>query len=217
MDMLHFASDYQEGAHPAVMRRLCETNLQKSAGYGADEFCAAARGKIRAACGCPNAAVHFLVGGTQTNAAVIDALLRSYQGVLAAESGHISVHEAGAVEFGGHKVLTLPHELGKISADAIRKYCETYWGDENREHMVMPGMVYLSQPTEYGTLCSHSAGCGIGVPGGGFLNISRDSVSSGVVLSSVKKSVSVIPNAWQILSSVGMLGSVLHIASPIGR
>ncbi|MBR6096849.1 MAG: low specificity L-threonine aldolase [Oscillospiraceae bacterium] len=154
MNKLSFASDYQEGAHSAIIERLCETNLQKSAGYGLDENTADAREKIRAACSCPDAAVHFLVGGTQTNATVIDALLRSYQGVIAAESGHISVHEAGAIEYGGHKVLSLPHKLGKLDAAEIREYCETYWHDGNREHMVMPGMVYLSQPTEYGTLYS---------------------------------------------------------------
>lgn len=156
MEKLSFASDYQEGAHPAVMRRLCETNLLQSAGYGADEFCESARAKIRSACRCPNAAVHFLVGGTQTNATVIDASLKPYQGVIAAESGHISVHEAGAIEYGGHKVLTLPHALGKLSAKRIREYCADYQNDANREHMVMPGMVYLSQPTEYGTLYSLS-------------------------------------------------------------
>ncbi len=154
MEKLYFASDYQEGAHPAIMARLCETNLQKSEGYGTDAFCASAREKIRAACGCPDAAVHFLVGGTQTNATVIGALLRSYQGVIAAETGHISTHEAGAVELGGHKVLTLPHRLGKLDAGTIRACCEAYWSDANRDHMVMPGMVYLSQPTEFGTLYS---------------------------------------------------------------
>ena len=115
MDKLYFASDYQEGAHPAILQRLTETNLEKSEGYGTDAFCASAREKIRRACRCPEAEVHFLVGGTQTNATVIDSLLRSYQGVLAAETGHISTHEAGAIEFGGHKVLTLPHQFGKIS------------------------------------------------------------------------------------------------------
>ena len=152
--MLLLASDYQEGAHPAILARLNETNEIKSPGYGEDEFCASAREKIRTACGCPDAAVHFLVGGTQTNAVVIDGFLRSYQGVIAAESGHISTHEAGAIEFGGHKVLPLPHVLGKITAEAIHAYCDAFWNDGNHEHMVMPGMVYLSQPTEYGTLYS---------------------------------------------------------------
>ena len=156
MDKLYFASDYQEGAHPAILQRLTETNLEKSEGYGTDAFCASAREKIRRACRCPEAEVHFLVGGTQTNATVIDSLLRSYQGVLAAETGHISTHEAGAIEFGGHKVLTLPHQFGKISADDLRDYCRSFWSDGNHDHMVMPGMVYLSQPTEYGTLYSRA-------------------------------------------------------------
>ena len=156
MEKLFFASDYQEGAHPSILKRLEETNLMKTAGYGADAFCAAAREKIRTACGAPEAAVHFLVGGTQTNATVIGAILKPYQGVVAAESGHISVHEAGIIERGGHKVLSLPHDHGKLSAKSIEAYCETYWQDANREHMVMPGMVYLSQPTEYGTLYSLS-------------------------------------------------------------
>jgi len=154
MDKLYFISDYQEGAHPAVLALLCETNLDKTPGYGTDAVCDAARDKIRAACGCPGAAVHFLVGGTQTNVTVIDALLRPWQGVVAAQSGHISTHEAGAVEFHGHKVLALPPTNGKIDAAAIRACCERYLADESREHIVMPGMVYLSQPTESGTLYS---------------------------------------------------------------
>lgn len=150
--MLSFTSDYQEGAHPEIMKRLTETNRIKSAGYGTDGYCASAREKIRAACNCPDAEVHFLIGGTQANATVIDALLKSYQGVVAPASGHISVHEAGAIEYGGHKVLDIPHTYGKITAGQISKLCEEYWQDDNHEHMVMPGMVYLSQPTEYGTL-----------------------------------------------------------------
>ena len=156
MDRLYFASDYQEGAHSAVLARLCETNLDRSPGYGTDAYCAAAREKVRAACDCPGAAVHFLVGGTQTNAAVIDALLESWQGVVAARSGHISTHEAGAVERCGHKVLALPPTDGKLDAAVLRAYCEDYWADESREHIVMPGMVYLSQPTETGTLYSRA-------------------------------------------------------------
>ena len=140
---LSFSCDYLEGAHPAILQRLCETNFAQTAGE-----------KIRAACGAPNAEIHFLVGGTQTNATVIDALLRSYEGVIAADTGHISVHEAGAIEFGGHKVLTLPQENGKITASQIRALLDQYEDDANRDHTVMPGMVYLSQPTEYGTLYS---------------------------------------------------------------
>ena len=151
---LQFASDYMDGAHPAVMKRLLETNGLKTAGYGLDEFSESAKEKIRGACGAPEADVFFLVGGTQTNATVIDALLRPYQGVIAAETGHIAVHEAGAVESNGHKVLAVPHQFGKISADAVRSCLETYWADDNHDHMVMPGMVYLSQPTEFGTLYS---------------------------------------------------------------
>lgn len=149
---LSFSCDYLEGAHPAILQRLCETNFAQAAGYGTDEYCESAREKIRAACGAPNAEIHFLVGGTQTNATVIDALLRSYEGVIAADTGHISVHEAGAIEFGGHKVLTLPQENGKITASQIRALLDQYEDDANRDHTVMPGMVYLSQPTEYGTL-----------------------------------------------------------------
>ena len=156
MEKLSFASDYQEGAHPAILQRLCETNLLKSAGYGMDPFCESARDKIRDACACPEAAVYFLVGGTQTNAVFLDAALRPWQGVLAADTGHISTHEAGAIEYGGHKVLTLPHTLGKITAQQVRNSCRDYRNDVNHEHMVMPGMVYISQPTEYGTLYSLS-------------------------------------------------------------
>ena len=155
-DKLCFASDYMEGAHPAIMNRLLQTNLEHTAGYGLDEYSEAARVKIRVACEAPEADVFFLVGGTQTNATVIDALLRPWQGVVAAETGHIAVHEAGAIEFGGHKVLTLPQRDGKLSAGDIARLAEAYQNDDNREHTVMPGLVYLSQPTEYGTLYSLS-------------------------------------------------------------
>ena len=131
-----------------------ETNLEKTPGYGSDCYCEAAKAKIREACKAPDAEIFFLVGGTQTNAAVIDAMLKSYQGVIAASTGRISVHEAGAIDFGGHKVLTLPHHNGKISASQIRALLEQYQNDANHDHMVMPGMVYLSHPTEYGTLYS---------------------------------------------------------------
>lgn len=151
---ISFSCDYMEGAHPAILQRLIETNFTQMPGYGADDCCESARAKIRAACGAPNAEIHFLVGGTQANATVIDALLRSYQGVIAADTGHISVHEAGAIELGGHKVLTLPHKNGKLSADQIAALLRVYEEDANHDHTVMPGMVYLSQPTEYGTLYS---------------------------------------------------------------
>ena len=153
---LFFACDYMEGAHPDIMQRLMKTNLVKTAGYGLDEYCDSAKEKIRAACGAPDAEVHFLVGGTQTNATVIDALLKSYQGVVAAETGHISTHEAGAIEFGGHKIMTLPHNNGKIDAAHVRAMLEGYYNDGNHDHMVMPGMVYVSHPTEYGTLYSRA-------------------------------------------------------------
>jgi len=153
-DKLFFASDYMEGAHPAILKRLLQTNMEPTAGYGLVPYSESAREKIRAACQAPEADVFFLVGGTQTNATVIDALLRPWQGVVAAETGHIATHEAGAIEFGGHKVLTLPHKDGKLSAEDIARCVEAYQRDDNRDHTVMPGMVYLSQPTEYGTLYS---------------------------------------------------------------
>ena len=151
---LSFVSDYMEGAHPKILTRLVETNMVKSAGYGLDTYSESAKKKIRDACNTPEADIFFLAGGTQTNAVMIDALLRPYQGVISAGSGHINVHEAGAVEFCGHKVLAIPHHDGKVNADDIRSCIDGYWQDENHEHMVMPGMVYISHPTEYGTLYS---------------------------------------------------------------
>lgn len=151
---LYFASDYMEGAHPAIMQKLMETNLEKTVGYGFDLYTEEAKQKIREACDVPDADIFLLVGGTQTNKTVIAALLNSYQGVIAADTGHISTHEAGAIELTGHKVLTLPHDHGKISAEQIKKYLKDFYDDANYDHMVIPGMVYLSQPTEYGTLYS---------------------------------------------------------------
>ncbi len=151
---LSFVSDYMEGAHPQILNRLAETNMVKSAGYGFDEYSDSAKEKIRKACSVPEADIFFLAGGTQANAVMIDALLRPYQGVISAQSGHINVHEAGAIEAGGHKVFALPHQDGKITADSIQSCIDEYWQDDNHEHMVMPGMVYVSQPTEYGTLYS---------------------------------------------------------------
>ena len=153
-DRLYFASDYMEGAHPSILARLMETNLEKTVGYGLDEYSEAARDRVRSACGAPEAEVWFLVGGTQANATMIDAMLRTYQGVVAAETGHINIHEAGAIEFGGHRVLAIPHVDGKITAEALEDCVRGYLEDANRDHMVMPGMVYISQPTEYGTLYS---------------------------------------------------------------
>lgn len=150
--MLHFDCDYMEGAHPEVMRRLLETNLEQTPGYGCDPHTERARELIRQACGAPQAEVHFLVGGTQTNATVIDGLLRRHEGVLAAESGHINIHEAGAIEAAGHKVLTLPSHEGKVRAEEVDRWIEEFYRDETWPHMVAPGMLYLSHPTEYGTL-----------------------------------------------------------------
>ena len=150
----YFLSDYSEGAHPAVLEALNRTNLDKTPGYGLDHYCDEARSLIRRACGHHEAEVHFLAGGTQTNALIIGTCLQPWQGVIAPESGHISGHEAGAIEHGGHKVITLPHTNGKLAAESVRRACAAYWSDENRDHIVMPGMVYVSQPTEYGTLYS---------------------------------------------------------------
>ena len=153
-DKLFFASDYMEGAHPRILERLSETNMISQAGYGDDTYSNHARELIREACEVPDADIYFLVGGTQTNAVVIDSLTQSYQGVVASEAGHISTHEAGAIEFTGHKVMTLPEKDGKISASEIKDLVEGYRNDENHEHMVMPGMVYISHPTESGTFYS---------------------------------------------------------------
>ena len=150
--MIHFDTDYMEGAHPEVMRRLVETNLEQTPGYGCDDYTARAKDLIREACGQPQAAVQFLVGGTQTNATVIDALLARHEGVLAAETAHINVHEAGAIEATGHKVLTLPQYDGKVKAADVEAYIRNFYRDETYEHMVAPGMLYISHPTELGTL-----------------------------------------------------------------
>lgn len=150
--MQHFDSDYMEGAHPEILRRLAETNMEKTPGYGTDSYCESARKKILEACGCPEGEVYFLSGGTQTNMTVIASMLKPYQGVVAADTGHISVHEAGAIEASGHKVLTVPGVQGKLMPENLADFMEKYYGDENHEHMVWPGMVYISHPTEYGTL-----------------------------------------------------------------
>ena len=154
MEKLYFASDYMETAAPEIMEALAGLAGRKFTGYGSDVISESARRKILAVAGAPEGEVHFLVGGTQTNATVIDTMLRPYEGVIAASTGHVSVHEAGAIEYGGHKVLTLPAKDGKIGAADIDGLAGTYWNDENHEHMVMPAMVYISQPTEYGTLYS---------------------------------------------------------------
>ena len=144
--MQYFNCDYMEGAHPAILERLAETNYDKTEGYGVDPYTDHARELIREAVGCPEAEVHFLVGGTQTNEAIISAFLRSYEGVIAPTTGHVNCHEAGAIEHGGHKVLAIPDENGKLTAEAVRKFCWLYYKDMSWEHMVRPGMVYVSQP-----------------------------------------------------------------------
>ena len=159
--MLNFESDYIEGAHPKILERLIETNMEKLTGYGHDKYCESAKEKIRNACGAPDADVFFLVGGTQTNATVIDALLSRWQGVVAASTGHIAAHEAGAIEHSSHKVLTLPQHNGKIDADELRAFIDAFYADDNFDHMVFPGMVYISHPTEYGTLYSKAELTGI--------------------------------------------------------
>ena len=150
--MILFNSDYTEGAHPKIMQRLMETNLEQTVGYGEDEYCETARDAIRKACDAPEADVHFLVGGTQANFTVISSALRSFQGVLCADSGHINVHETGAVEATGHKVLALPGTDGKINAKQVKEAFELHWKDDAHEHIVQPKMVYISHPTELGTL-----------------------------------------------------------------
>ena len=152
--MLSFENDYNAGAHPLVLKALMDTNLIKEPGYGNDDFCRSAAEKIRAACACPEAEVYFISGGTQTNQVVISSLLRSYEGVLSAVSGHVNGHEAGAIEYSGHKVLTLPQHQGKIDPAELEAWIKSFYADESHEHMVFPGMVYISHPTEYGTLYS---------------------------------------------------------------
>lgn len=150
--MILFNSDYTEGAHPRILERLMETNLEQTTGYGEDAYCEAAREAIRKVCDAPEADVHFLVGGTQANFTVISSALKPYQGVLCADTGHINVHETGAVEACGHKVLALPGKDGKITAEQIRNAHDLHWSDESYEHIAQPKMVYISHPTELGTL-----------------------------------------------------------------
>ncbi len=150
--MIRFECDYGEGAIPAILQRLSETNFEQTIGYGEDAHCDQARRYILALCENDQAQVHFLVGGTQTNMTLIAAALRPHQGAVAAVTGHINVHETGAIEATGHKVLPLPSEDGKISASQIRALYDAHYSDSSHEHMVQPGMVYLSQPTENGTL-----------------------------------------------------------------
>ena len=150
--MIRFDCDYLEGAHPAILKRLFDTNMEQTPGYGEDIYCAAAREKIRMACAAPDADVHLLVGGTQTNMTVIASILRPHQGVISADSGHVNVHECGAIEATGHKVLAIPSADGKLTAEQILGRWHAHWDDPTAEHMVQPGLVYISHPTENGTL-----------------------------------------------------------------
>ena len=150
--MISFNCDYNEGAHPEILRRLMQTNLEQEPGYGDDKFTISAKEKIRQAIQCPDADVTFLVGGTQTNATVIDAVLPHYGAAIAVESGHIAVHESGAIEHAGHKVITIPAHEGKMLAADLRKYLSDFYADSTWPHMANPGMVYISFPTEYGTI-----------------------------------------------------------------
>lgn len=150
--MLSFENDYSEGAHEKILKRLADTNYEKLPGYGDDKYCRRAKEKIRELCNCPLADIYFLIGGTQTNKTIIAAMLKPYEGVIAASTGHINVHEAGAIECTGHKVLELAGDDGKLKAVDLKEYLMSFYSDENHEHMVFPGMVYISHPTEYGTL-----------------------------------------------------------------
>ena len=150
--MVSFESDYNNGACPEVLKALAETNGEQLSGYLCDRLCKEAAEKIKAACGAPKADVYFTVGGTQANALVIGTVLEDFEGVMAAKTGHISLHEGGAIEFTGHKVIELDQAMGKVRPADLKEYLEIFYGDENRDKMVFPGMLYISHPTEYGTL-----------------------------------------------------------------
>lgn len=150
--MIRFECDYAEGAHPRLLERLVETNFEQTKGYGEDEYCENACRIIRRLCENESADVHFLVGGTQTNMTVIASILRPHQGVISATTGHINVHETGAIEATGHKVLALPANEGKLTATQVEQAFHDHWNDPNHEHVVQPGMVYISNPTENGTI-----------------------------------------------------------------
>jgi threonine aldolase len=152
--MIYFNCDYSEGCHPAILEALEKTNMEQTYGYGGDEHCARAAGLIRTACDAPEAAVHFLVGGTPANMILITAALRPHQSPVCAETGHINTHESGAVEAAGHKVIPLPAVDGKISAEQVRLLVESHWNSGTREHMTQPKLVYISNPTEFGTIYS---------------------------------------------------------------
>ena len=150
--MIRFECDYAEGAHPLILERLTQTNFEQTKGYGEDEYCENARRIIRRLCETPSADVHFLVGGTQTNTTVIVSILRPHQGVISAVTGHINIHETGAIEATGHKVLALPTDNSKLTALQIEQVYLDHWNDVNHEHIVQPGMVYISNPTEGGVI-----------------------------------------------------------------
>lgn len=154
--MIRFECDYAEGAHPKILEKMMETNFEQTPGYGVDVYCESARQKIKQLCGNDKADVHFFVGGTQTNMTVISSILRPHQGVISANTGHVNVHETGAIEATGHKVLTVASADGKITAKQVRAVYENHWNDETHEHMVQPGMVYISHPTENGTTYTKS-------------------------------------------------------------
>ena len=152
--MISFECDYNNGAHPLVLENLVKYNNAKPTPYGFDEFSERAKGRIREAIGMPDAQIFFLTGGTQTNATTIDSMLYQYEGVICVSSGHINVHEAGAVEFTEHKIITLPEEQGKMSAKTLDQYLDDFMHDGNNAHAVYPGLVYITFPTEFGTLYS---------------------------------------------------------------
>lgn len=152
--MLYFSCDYAEGCHPKVLEALSDSNMVSTPGYGEDTFCREAKAKIRDYIKCPDADIYFLVGGTQTNQVVIDSMLSNFDGVVAAETGHVAMHEAGAIEYSGHKVITVPGHAGKIDAAELKQMLIDHYADDSCEHMVNPGMVYISYPTEYGTIYS---------------------------------------------------------------
>ncbi len=154
--MIQFQCDYNEGAHPRILERLIQTNLEQTVGYGEDHYCESARNVIKEVCGRADADVHFLVGGTQANATVISSVLKPYQGVVCAHTGHINVHETGAIEHGGHKVLAIPSKNGKLAANDLLKCIQDHYSEDGPEHTVQPGMVYISFSTETGTIYSLS-------------------------------------------------------------
>lgn len=152
--MISFENDYNTGAHPEILKKMLETNMTQVSGYGTDDFTKSAIEKIKKECDCSDAQIYLAVGGTQTNQVVISTMLSDCEGVVSAATGHVGVHEAGAIEYSGHKVLTIPSHMGKINANELKDFLETFYADDSHEHMVFPGMVYISYPTEYGSLYS---------------------------------------------------------------